>query len=256
MLGSCETRRMLRRIEADACLPAEAENILFEAITLHVSNSPLSSGLAFRARAIWAKTHLLAALADIRDSVCVRGPQIAANRFTTVVRIRPARDYRWCLPTLDRQRFFDDFGIEGDEWSAADDHQLREWIEAHYGDYTGAIEVSGRSGPAFVTDNATIPAPMPSFQEFQRLLGLLFSDGNRTLGLLWRYSRAALQATGNVLCVPRSVDGLDYQPFEMERNCGAPHGNAKQPDGTIGLPEAVHRGCQIPQAYITLEFLN
>jgi len=246
MLGSCETRRMLRRIEADSCLPASVETLFFNAISTEVVASPLPASQPFRTRAIWAGERLLTALGNVIRDVSVRGPEVAGGVFDNLARIRPARDYRWCLPTAARQQFFLDFGIGRDDWPTAPDDQLRLWIEAHQVDYTGPIETGGRSGPAFVTDYAQLPVPTPSFEDLQNLLGLIFADGSRTLGILCRYRRTELTSQGLRLCLPRSVDGLDYPPFEMEPDCTAPHGRTRQLNGSPGLPEAIHASCQIP----------
>lgn len=256
MLGSCETRRMLRRIKWDNCLPGAVESVFLDALAVEVEALPLTEGNLLREQAIWAKGRVLAALQRVIRDVCVQGPEIASGAFVTLARVRPARDYRWCLPIPAQQSFFDDFGIGSDEWVAVDDDQLRTWIEEHQADYNGPIETGGRSGPAFVTDVAQVPVPTPTFAQFQDLLGLVFADGNRTLGILWRYPRTALAIQGHRLCLPRSLDGLDYPPFAMERDCTAPHGRSQRPNGQFGLPEAIHQGCQIPgRPVIGLEIL-
>ena len=247
---------MLRRIEIDDCLSGAVVTRFFDAVSAGIAASALPAGQPFRQRADWAKARLLFALENVRQHVCVQGPEVAAGFFPMLARVRPARDYRWCLPTTARQQFFLDFGIERDEWPNASDDQLRQWIEGHQVDYVGPIETGGRSGSAFVTDNSQLPVPIPDFAQLQYLLGLVFADGSRTLGIVWRYTRATLAAQGRRLCLPRSLDGLDYPPFEMETNCSAPHGRTRQPNGNPGLPEAIHEGCQVPgRPVISLEVL-
>jgi hypothetical protein len=257
MLGCTDTRRMLRQIEADNCLPDAVTAVFLDAVEIEINSLPLPAGETFRVQANWAKGCVLAALGKVAPQVCVSGPEIAASSFAMLARIRPARDYRWCLPIPARQAFFNDFGIGNDDWTTADDGQLRTWIEEHQVDYDGPIETGGRSGPAFVTDVARLPVPTPTFEQFQDLLGLVFADRNRTLGLLWRYPRTALTAQGYCLCLPRSLDGLDYAPFAMEEDCAAPHGRARRPNGEFGLPEAIHYSCQIPsRPVISLELIS
>lgn len=248
---------MLRRLTADNCLPEATVSTFFHSLETEIGAIPLSAGLGAQQRAKWAKDRVIAAITAAEQSVCAQGPEIPAGTFATLLRIRPARVYQWCLPAPMRAKFLREFNITLGAWSMASDPDLRLWIESHQATYSGPIETGGKSGPAFVTDAAKVPNPAPVFAEFQDLLGLTFTETDRTLGLLWRYSRQTLENEGYRIRLPRSFDGLDYEPFAMEPDCTAPHGRTRRSDGQAGLPEAVHTGCQIPgRPFIELELVT
>ena len=243
MLGSAETAEMLNRLETDVCLQSAVVDAFFAALEAETARNPQAKGLSPAEVTEWARGRVLEVFRNTPLGPWIaQGADVPMGEFDVVARLRAARVYRYCMPD-NGVEFFKEFLIEDDVWKSASDDMLRTWIEAHIPDYDGNICTAGKTGLAWVTDVAALPDPIPSLAALVNQLGLDF--GGETLGLLCRYPRSAPEARGCPLRVPRSLDGLDYSPFKMQVDCGALHGLTAPADGSAGLPEAVHRGCEI-----------
>ena len=83
---------------------------------------------------------------------------------------------------------------------------------------------------------------LPPTAELARRLGLPHLVGVTTV-LICEYSRDFLPA----IKVPRGLDAIDSPAFSTVTDCDAPHGLTRPLDGSgDGLPEAIHRDCQLP----------
>ena len=251
MLGSCATRRMLRRIEREDCFPQPTVDTFFNELAAEIGRHPAPAGGPSAAAASWAADCVLRVVDSLSAIVLAAGAAVPAQQFDMAARVRSARAYRWALPPDAAAAFFRDFFITNAAWKAASDDELRTWIEEHETSYPGGYATGGESGVAFVSDAAAIPVPRPSFAELQNLLALVLQPGDDTLGLFFTYPRSAVEASGCPLRLPRAFDGLPYARFGLELDCSAAHGRTVPFHGQPGLPEAVHRGCEIPSRPVT-----
>ena len=233
---------MLLRLETDDCLPVGVVEAFFAGLSNEVATHPAPSPSTPDGLAEWAGRCVLNVLATVHGALQSKGPALPAGAFVNLARVRPARDYRWCLPAVEREQFLEEIPGGDHRWPSAVAEELRAWIEPHIIAYAGAFETGNREGFAWVTDAVMIPAPPPSFAELKDTLGLNYLP-DEELGLLCRYWRADVPS----LHLPRSLDGLDHAPFRLVTDCAAPHGiTLKISTGAPGWPEAVHPACQIP----------
>lgn len=240
MQGTAETQEMLSRLEADNCLPKGIIDTFFNALLAEINAHSMSVPAAATDLTEWAKRRVLDVLAQAKGSLQCQGSPVPAGIFENLARVRPARDYAWCLPSSSSEDFLEEF--PADSWPKASDDDLRSWIEPHIANYNGAFETGNKRGLVWVTDASVVPDPSPPFAFLKDMLGLVY-DPDENIGLLCRYRRADVLS----LHLPRSLDGIDHPPFRLVEDCAAHHGMTLQLSANIpGWPEAVHSGCQIP----------
>jgi hypothetical protein len=100
----------------------------------------------------------------------------------------------------------------------------------------------GRDDIAWVADFEVVSKDFPPPAELARRLGMPHLVGVTTV-LICEYPRNLLPA----IKVPRGLDAVDSPAFSTVTDCAAPHGLTRPLDGAEdGLPEAIHRDCQLP----------
>ena len=229
--------QILNNLLADMCLPPDVEDEFFNHLSAAGSPADCCEARSLSKKIVLASPHLF---------LC-RGPIIPPATFQTVVRLRKAKDFFYCLPTTRRVAFSAFLGIPESDLQEGDQDDLRIWLAA----YTHELATGGWHPVAFVTDDSTLPAASTLSGLVDRL-GLPNWTGE-TLGLLFRYPRTHIPEE---LHIPRSLDGIDFAEFSLVADCAAPHGITRPHTVTLaGLPEAVHPGCEIPHGVYVFDVL-
>lgn len=228
---------ILQNLLAETCLPPAVEDAFFNQLSAAGLPADCCKARDFSKKVVIDSPHLF---------LC-RGPVIPAATFQTVVRLRKAKDFYYCLPDARRVAFAAFLGVTEDDFSKGDQDDLEIWLAA----YTHELATRGSQPIAFVTDDSTFPAAAGLVGLVDRL-GLPDWTGE-TLGLLFRYPRAHIPGE---LHIPRSLDGIDFAEFSLVADCAAPHGLTRPYTAALaGLSEAVHPGCEIPHGLYSFDVL-
>lgn len=247
------TAPILANVKADQCLPGAVERLFFAEIEARLAAWvwPLAPDPETQSTA--ARTLAETVTRDRSEDLTCQGPLLAEGQFSELARVRSASDYHKYLPASEREIFLESLARTESEFSVATATELRAWIEPHLSSYSGEFGLAHLRGIAWVTDVVTVGLPLPPYASIVDQLGLSHLVGDRA-GIVFRYPRAAAPP----LHLPRSLDALGHPPFAIEEECDALSGTTKRlSDGQPGLPEAVHRGCQIGAGtFIGVEFLT
>ena len=228
---------ILDNLLADMCLPADVEDAFFAQLSTAGTPAGCCEARIFSKKVVIDSPHFF---------LC-RGPVIPAATFQTVVRLRKAKDFYYCLPETRRIAFAAFLGIPESDLRDGDQDDLEIWLAA----YAHELATGGFPPVAFVTDDSTFPTAAALAGLVDRL-GLPNWTGE-TLGLLFRYPRAHIPGE---LHIPRSLDGIDFAEFSLVADCASPHGITRPHTAAIaGLPEAVHPGCEIPHGLYSFNIL-
>ena len=247
MALTSDTAAILANVKADRCLPGTVESLFFAEIETRLATWiwPASPEPAVQSAAARALGEVVAR--DLSEDLTCQGPLLSDGSFAELTRVRSASDYHKYLPAADRELFLESIARTESEFSAATADELRAWIEPHLSGYTGELTLAHPRGVAWVTDVVAVGLPLPAYASLIDRLGLSHLFGDRA-GIAFRYPRAVAPP----LHLPRSLDAVGHPPFAIEEQCDASSGRTKPLSvGLPGLPEAVHRGCQIAAGTFT-----
>src|SRR5919202_1180266 len=90
MLGSCATRRILRRMEQEECLAQTTVDAFFDELTADLVRNPMPAAGTMRVYATWAGERVAQCLQTVAATVLAAGAAVPLANFTTLARIRPA----------------------------------------------------------------------------------------------------------------------------------------------------------------------
>jgi hypothetical protein len=170
---------------------------------------------------------------------------LPASAFTTMVRLRKPKDLIYIVPRAEKSRIERRLGKSLSDLVTASATQLRRWL----GWYDVPIETQGRWPIAWVTELSAVP---PLARLVDRL-GLTDWVGER-VGLIFEYTRSDVRHPPRL---PRAFDGMSNPQFAVEKKCDASSGATRPLTvGETSLPEAIHRGCQIPARRFTLQIIE
>lgn len=224
--GDGEERKILANVRKDPCLPDETEHVFFT--LLANSGAPADANEA-------AGQAYKVVKGDADRFVC-QGNQVPGERFTKLFRIDSVDALRYRIPeALAKVGLGHKDVIMGD----IPEEELR----ALTNEYKGEVKLGNDLHIVWVTDRDEAPPLLGDWKQLSDRLGRP-SDGAEACCIFCGYNRDATEQT---LHVPRTLDAIKIAEFVVNEDCSAESGRTRpitRPPEE-GLPEAVHRSCEV-----------
>lgn len=217
--------RILKNLQHEKCIDNTTWHEFFS--RLAPKGQPTRAGEAKQ----WAEE----VIQEDPDRFTCRGREIPKNLFVLLFRLEDLKALRWRIPDcLNR------FGIN-------DEKLIKELPEEELlsvtDEYREIVRLGGKLGVVLVTDYEIVKDSLHDLEDLVDKLGLR-NLVNEDRCVLCVYERNDI---GISLHLPRSFDGLDNPQFEIVEDCRADAGKTLPLSlpREQGLPEAVHKKCEI-----------
>lgn len=238
MAQTSETKKVLLNILDDTYPPDPVETSFFDLLAtfLHPESAKDAHGQAVNV------------VKSDREKFLCCGKEIPENIFQEVLRVQRPSSFSYFFP--EGSLFLDSGGV--DEKLLENKGELQDLIESlgYTGPFVLASDPNG-VGVVWVTDNDVCNnAELDAFGLIDRLGLEHLTDEKFLLSLVIKRDEY-----DNSLHVPRCFDGIDFPPFKVQIDPDSDCGMTLPLSGLQeeGLPEAVHRFCQVERAEIKIE---
>jgi len=239
--GDSEDKQILHNIISDMCVPLDVEQRFFSELSAYDNQAS-------------SKTAINNAVSVIRSDpkfFTCSGNTVALRSFQRILRIEPGSRVFGHISEAKKKILFVRFGLPID--TAFDDlpSELTDFIIQEISKDPLTFGNSFRI--VWVTDLEEAQPILNSILEVIDRLGLLgFADEQRAA--IFFYERSELVASFHV---PRVLDGINWSRFRPVSDCSAASGKTlplTKPE-EFGLPEAVHRACEVKVSRIEMRTL-
>ena len=230
--GTEKHRRILGNVRGDACVSDKTASEFFArlAVQLAAQGPPANADAALTQASDVVK-------ADPDTFLC-QGKAVPQNLFRQLFRIEKV------------ERLVDLLPEEGVGGRLGLDPKKLDWAKISTEDlavltdeYDGPVRLGNKLGVVWVTDYEAVQDLAANPDTLSDVLGRPAANGSSRY-VICVYNRVE---TGRSLHVPRCLDGIDHEHFEVTTDCGAPFGRTSPishpKEG--GKPEAVHRSCTV-----------
>ena len=224
--GSGKEQGILANVRKDPCLPDGTEHDFFTRLADSgaLQDAEEAAGQAYKV-----------VKGDPDRFVC-QGNPVPGERFVRLFRIDSVDALRYRVPEVLANVGLTDKDVI---LSHVPDEDLRVVTD----EYKGEVKLGNDLQIVWVTDRYEALPVMSDWKLLSDRLGRP-SDGVEARCIFCGYNR---NATGRTLHVPRVLDAIGRAEFEVNEDCSAEAGKtspiARLPEE--GLPEAVHRSCEV-----------
>lgn len=219
-----EGKRILNNIKLDPCLPAPVESAFFD--RLSAKGNPGAPGEAQRMA--------YSVVAEDLDNFTCQGRHVPEGRVQTLFRMESVSSLRYRTPDI-----LDRMGLTDSSLRRLASEELRTIID----DYEGIVLLGNKLQIVWATDYAMTQDLLDNPKVLIDRLGLAHL-AEEAHCIFCAYPR---NGGGGVLNVPRALDAIDMPGFQVVPDCSAESGKTRpltaRPED--GLPEVIHRRCQV-----------
>lgn len=223
-IGKDDEAQILMKLEHEKCIDDNTTNEFFKRLADKGEPSQPEE----------AKRMALDVIQEDPDTFTCRGQEVPSNVFLNLFRLEDLKALRWRVPDcLKRLGIVDEELIRG---------LPEEELASVTDEYDDIVSLGNPFDIVLATDYDIVKNELTDLSTLVDRLGL---DNlvNEKRCVVCVYNRSKI---GVVVFLPRSFDGLSYNQFELVDDCDAESGKTK-PLSTHeqGLPEGVHKGCDV-----------